>query len=374
MRSFVAVLERIKNVRELTRGHRPMIDDADGSDDDNLAELTWYDAAGRVIKRQGPQLTKTAYDRLGRQTRQYSLATTDDSVYADADDVSGDIVLEESQTVYEGTNGDGVLMQVTIERHHDDYGSGETTGALDTGADGDELLLSASNLEGRAQITAMWYDELDRLTDTVSFGTYGGSDFDRGSTELTNPPARSDTALRSTHAYNDDGTLRSITDPRNLETRYLYDDAGRQTVVIANYLNGTPSSATGDDDVHTRSVYTDGLRTKLWVDFDGDGAEDAGVDQVTTYTFGTVKGTGAGDSKIATGHLLREVKYPDSAGASDVVSHAYNAQSQEIYCQGPGKLVQRQLGQAGPPSRAGSGRGGVRRNGFRAVVSSRRQA
>jgi YD repeat-containing protein len=68
------------------------------------------------------------------------------------------------------------------------------------------------------------------------------------------------------------------------------------------------------------------------VDFDGDNVEDTG-DQVTTYTFGTTKGATAGDSEIGSGHLLQEIEYPDSASASDVVTFAYNAQSQRIYKQ-----------------------------------------
>jgi YD repeat-containing protein len=68
----------------------------------------------------------------------------------------------------------------------------------------------------------------------------------------------------------------------------------------------------------------------MWVDLDGDDVEDAG-DQVTTYTFGTTKGASAGDSKIGTGHLLQKVAYPDSTGGSDVVTFAYDAQSQEIW-------------------------------------------
>jgi len=95
-------------------------------------------------------------------------------------------------------------------------------------------------------------------------------------------------------------------------------------------MDGTPSSETGDDDVHVRTVYVSGLRTKYWLDLDGDGVEDAS-DQVTTYTHGTTKGTSAGDSKIGTGHLLQGVAYPDSGGASDTVTYAYNAQSQEIW-------------------------------------------
>ena len=156
---------------------------------------------------------------------------------------------------------------------------------------------------------------------------------DADTTSLSPPtgvPARSDTALRTSYSYNDDGTLEEITDPKGLVTRYEYDDGRRRTATIRNYVNGVPSGTTGDDDVFTRMAYTDGLRTKLWVDFDGDGTEDTG-DQVTEYTYGTTKGASAGDSEIGSGHLLQEVKYPDSANASDVVTYAYNAQGQRVY-------------------------------------------
>ena len=306
---------------------RHKIDDADGSDDDNLQTLTWYDAAGRVIKVDGSQLTKSAFDRLGRQTHQFTLANDNDTAYADADDVTGDIVLLESQTVYESTNSSDVLMSVTISRHAGDKDVGETSGALDTNADNDDLLVTATNLAGRAQITAMWYDRFGRVTDTVRYGTNGGSNFDRDDLSV---PARSDTALLSEQTYNDDGSLKSRTDPKNLETRLEYDDLGRQTAIIANYVNGTPSGVNGDDDVYTRFVFTDGLRTKMWVDFDGDNVVDTG-DQDTIYTYGTTKGVSAGDSKIQTGHLLQKVQYPESSGGTDVVTFAYNAQSQQIW-------------------------------------------
>ncbi len=56
-----------------------------------------------------------------------------------------------------------------------------------------------------------------------------------------------------------------------------------------------------------------------------------GDDQETLYTYGVVKGGSAGDSAFASGHLLQKVTYPDSAGGSDVVSYAYNAQGQLIW-------------------------------------------
>jgi RHS repeat-associated protein len=304
------------------KSQRHQVDDADGSDDDNLQTLTWYDEEGRAIKVEGGQLTKTFHDRLGRQTHQFILSDDNDTGYSDADDVSGDHVLQERQTVYESTDSDDVVMTAVIDRYHDDWSIGgtETKGALDTNADNDDLKYTAANLEGRIQLTAQWYDRFGRVTDTVAYGTYGGSDFDRDGLSV---PTRSDTALLTEYEYNTDGTLKETVDPRNLKTRHGYDDAGRQTKVVNNYTDFTPSA---DTDQTTKYEYTDGLRTKLIADL------PAGQnDQETVYTYGTTKGASAGDSKIATGHLLQKVQYPDSSGGTDVVTFAYNAQSQQIW-------------------------------------------
>jgi RHS repeat-associated protein len=303
---------------------RHQVDDADGSDDDNLQTLTWYDEGGRVIKADGAQLTKTFHDRLGRRTHRFVLSDDNDTGYSDADDVSGDHVLQERQTVYESTDSDDVVMTAVIGRYHDDWSIGgtETKGALDTNADNDDLKYTAANLEGRIQITAAWYDQFGRRTDSVAYGTNGGSDFDRDGLSV---PARSDTALLTEYEYNTDGTLKEVVDPRNLKTRYEYDDAGRQSKVVNNYTDFSPSA---DTDQTTKYEYTDGLRTKLIADL-----PTGQNDQETVYTYGTTKGASAGDSKIATGHLLQKVQYPDSSGGTDVVTFAYNAQSQQIWTQ-----------------------------------------
>lgn len=305
---------------------RHKIDQADGSSDDTLVSQTWFDSEGRVIKSQGEQLTKTVYDRVGRAARRYVLATTNDSAYSDADDVAGDIVMEETVTGYETATGNA-LLTATISRNWNDRnsGSGETTGALDTNADTSDLKVTAANITGRVQITAMWYDALNRLTDTAQYGTNGGSDLDRSGLSL---PSRSDTILIHSTSYNAMGLPQDSTDPRALVSRTVYDDAGRRVATIANYVNGTPSGATGDDDVHTRYAYTSGLQTAMWVDIDGDNTVDA-TDQVTTYTFGVTKGGGTMDSQIASSRLLGSVAYPDSSGGSDVVSYAYNALGQQ---------------------------------------------
>jgi len=50
-----------------------------GQDLDNLVSLTWYDAAGRVVKQRGERLIKYRYDRLGRATHEFELAKDDAS-------------------------------------------------------------------------------------------------------------------------------------------------------------------------------------------------------------------------------------------------------------------------------------------------------
>lgn len=313
---------------------RHKIDPTSGSDDAEIDTLTWYDAAGRVIKEEGEGLSKTGYDRIGRTIHEYELAIDNDSTYADADDVTGDIVLEQHSTIYDPDDGN-VIASYSIARHYNDYGGGETTGTLDTNADTDNLLLTAANLKGRVQISVNWYDRLDRVIDTVMYGNNGGSNFDLDGSSPTGTfdlatPSRSATALRTTYLYNDEGEVATVTDPNDIDAVTVYDDAGRTITTIANYVNGSPSSATADDDVITRFVYDDGHRTKLFVDIDGDNVEDV-TDQITTYAYGVTKGGSAGDSKISHNGLLHTVAYPDSSGGSDLVTYAYNAQQQPIW-------------------------------------------
>ncbi len=320
-----------------TRRHK--IDASTGASGDSLDSYSWYDPNGRLIKSRSPGgLTKTRYDRLGRTTHRWTLAKDNDTLYSHVyngtkTDVTGDIVLEESQTTYENSSGN-VLMQATISRFHDDLGAG-TTGELDQNDSGDtdRMKYTAADVKGRIQITASWYDALDRVTATASLGTNGSgnvSTYDRAGVGAVSAPSPSDTELVTSYTYNDDGTVLDVTDPRGKVSRTLYDQMGRTVAKISNYVNGTPSGATGDDDNYVRYVFANGLQTQMWVDLDGDNVQDAD-DQVTTYTYGTPKGTGAGDSNIATGHLLYKTTYPDSTSGTDLVTYAYNAQSQTMW-------------------------------------------
>jgi RHS repeat-associated protein len=326
------------------------INQSNGATGSSLVTEQWFDADGRNIKTDGGQLVKTRYDRLGRVTHRFTLANTDDDEYIDADDVAGDTVVEEQQTVYDNVDNTGyVMFTASISRHYNDIGAGATTGELDKNAEGppaNEYKLTAGDLNGRAQITAMWYDALGRVTDTVAYGTNGNSDWDRRPSGWLSVPSRSDTELRTTTAYNTDGTVKETTDPKALVTRFEYDDAGRQTAVIENYVNGTPEDAADKDDDRTiRYAYTNGLRTSYKADV-------AGTDQETVYTYGTTKGTlGSGspvESQVATGHLLHHVAYPDTSGGSDVVTYAYDALSEQVWMKDQaGNVVQTGLDKRG---------------------------
>jgi len=312
--------EFFDEARQHWKSQRHKIDDADGSDDDNVQTLRWFDGKGQLTKVDGESLEKTIYDRLGRVTHRFVLGKDDDTLYAHADDVSGDKVFQESQTVYDPSDGE-VIMEATIERFHDDWGAGSNSGALDTNADNDKLKYTAANLLGRIQITAHW-NGLQGVADAVLYGTNGGSDFNRSGLSV---PARSDTALRTTFTYNTDGTLQKFEDPRGLFTKYEYDALGRALKEIRHYVSDSGPTGT-DDNVTVVHAFTDGLNVSMTAD-----VPTGGTDQVTTYTYGTTKGTSAGDSKIATGHLLQKATYPDSSSSTDVVKYAYNAQAQEIW-------------------------------------------
>jgi len=318
---------------QVWKTQRHKIDAGDGSDDDNLQALAWYDRAGRVCKRDATMLERVRYDRLGRETHRFVLASDNDTNYVDLFDengdvdLSGDTVLAEHQRVYEADSGD-LLMEARIDRHHD---SG-ATGALDSNADNDTLLLTAGNIVGRVQITAHWYDQFGRVQDTVQYGTYGGSTFDR---DGLSAPTRSATALRTTYTYNTAGALEVVEDPRSLDAYTGYDDAGRVVKRVANASANPPGDPTGSDSNQTVLYgYTDDNLTTYTADM-----PSGTSDQVTTYTYGTVTGAGASDSALATGHFLFTVQYPDSGGGVDVVTHAYNAQGQLIWKQDQGGSV-----------------------------------
>lgn len=293
-----------------------------GNDLDSLTWEAWRDATGRVVRDSREELVKHKYDRLSRRTHSFVLIKDADTSYAGAFDVSNDYVAVERQWAYEPESGN-ILMDVTISRFHDDdlrRGIGnETEGPLDLNADGGTpslLKLSAADALGRVQITAYWYDDLERLVTTAQYGTNGGSTFDRSS--ASEPSSSSGGVLVVQHAYDFAGRLSSQTDQMGRTEVLEYDDAGNVIARIENYVDGTPGP--DDEDRVTEYVFERGLMTQQIVKVPGES------DQITKYFYGTEISGGPVGNELATGHLLSRVEYPDkdSMDATDAVFLYYD--------------------------------------------------
>ena len=291
------------------------IDATDGSSGDTLTEEKWFDATGRLIKFDGDELLKMSFDRLDRLTHQFVLASDNDTQYSDASSVVGDIVLAERQTIYDGVSDD-VLIQAVLERFHDDSATG-TTGALDDNADNNQSTITAADLNGRIQVDAFWYDALGRVDTIGHYGRFDGTSFSHGTKPTASVAEGAGTpVLVETYSYDAAGELRGSTDPRGIEDRYIYDDAGRILKTIANFVDGTPGGGTNDDeDQVVEREYALGLVTKLIARNPG------GDDQTTEYIYGTE--FDGSESHYESGHLLSEIRYPDKSGTDDVVRLKY---------------------------------------------------
>lgn len=275
-----------------------------------LTSNVWFDASGNAIQSllAGSKLfTKTTYDSLGRSIALYSGYTPTGSTN-DPTSVAGDVILEQLETLYDAASN--TVQTTNRQRYHN---------APDTqlGA----LANPASSPKARLTYSASYQDALGREIAVATYGTNGGSSFTRSATI----PARSDTVLITSTAYNSRGEAFQSIDPSGKEDRTIYDDAGRQIEQIENY-QATPSSGSGngcapsnDENITVQFTYnSDGQIHKRIV------LNTETGDQTTEYIYGTT----LTDSDLASNLLLREEIYPDSASSSDRVKHTYNRQSE----------------------------------------------
>ena len=151
---------------------------------DTLYSLTWFDSRGQVIKTLSPGglVQKLSYDGAGRTTVAYTTDGGGDSGYSDADDVSGDAVLEQVEYGYDDSGN--MLTTTYRQRFHDET----STGALGT---------PSSGVEARVYYSGNYYDKADRPVASVNVGTNGGSAWSLPGSV----PSRSDTVLVTSMTY-----------------------------------------------------------------------------------------------------------------------------------------------------------------------------
>jgi RHS repeat-associated protein len=248
-----------------------------------LTENLYYDHRGEVIAdaQPGGLWDKAQYDGAGRQTADYQTDGAGGSTWAGAASVSGDNVLEQTQTQYDA---DGNPILTTTRQRFD---SETATGSL-----GDPN----NSPKARVYYLADWYDAAGRPTAEADVGTNGGAAYTRPAT----PPAASDTVLLTTWSYNAAGWLDTTTDPRGIQTKDYYDNLGQVTKEVADYTGGSPSNSS---DQTTEYGY-DGDGNPLYVQVDLPG----GAVQKTQYLYGA---TTAGGSDVNSNDLLVGVQYPD---------------------------------------------------------------
>lgn len=178
---------------------------------------------------------------------------------------------------------------------------------------------------------------------SVNYGTNGGTALSRSATI----PARTNAALVSSSEFNASGDQIRTTDPAGTVTALEYDQAGRRTKVIENWVTSSSSSSAGSGcgpsvDVNRETRFTYNSDSQL--------ATLTAVNaitgnQVTTYTYG-VTTTG---SALVSNLLLNKVAYPDSSSSTDVVEYQYNRQ-------GEATTIKDQLGTVHTLDRDGLGR------------------
>jgi YD repeat-containing protein len=283
-----------------------------GTVGNSLTDNTWYDASGNVIKQLpagSEQFSKTAYDSLGRPTTRYAGYDLDETTYADAGTVTGDTIMEQSESTYDDASN--VIQSTSRQRYHNAPAS--QTGVLKN---------PTETPKARVTYVAKYPDALGRGVATANYGTNGGTALVRSSTI----PTGTDDILVSQAEYDSAGNMELSTDPSGMVTSFARDDLGRETSRTMNpqASPGSSSSAGGcepsvDTNVTIETSYNaDGNVHKIT-------AKNAATgDQVTEYVYGTT----LTDSEIASSLLKRAEVYPDSVDVSDRVAFEYNRQSQ----------------------------------------------
>jgi RHS repeat-associated protein len=267
----------------------------------------YYDHRGDQIAESDPGglWTKDVYDGADRLVVEYTTDGGGGSSWAAAASVANDIVLEQTETVYDGDGNP--IETIDRQRFHNATGAGALGNPTSTRAP-----------QARVYYTGSYYDAADRLTATVNVGTNGGPAWVRPDTV----PDRSETALVTSYTYNAAGLVEDTVDPRSIDTHTEYDALARTTETIINY---TGNLETNNSDVATLYSY-DGDNQVLTLT----AVQPAGTpSQTTQYVYGV---TPAGGSALASNDLLAATLYPDPAtgqpSMSQEVTYAYNALGQ----------------------------------------------
>ena len=275
-----------------------------GTAGNSLIETMWYDPSGNLMKHVplGTQVfEKMQYDGLNHQTARYLCYNTSeaDTDYSAAGSITGDTVLKQVETSYDEASN--VIQLTNRDRFHNATGTGALTAP------------GGSQPQARVSYQALYPDPIGRLQAAANYGTNAASSFTRSSTI----PTGSATILVSSIAYDaNTGDPVTLTDPAGTVTNRTFDDAGRLTIQLENYVSGGSGA---DQNQETDFVYNADSRLSTLT-----AVNSVTGNQVTTWIYGTT----LTDSGVASNDLVRTKQFPDNVSGSDQVQYAYNALGQ----------------------------------------------
>lgn len=300
----------------------------------------YYDRNGRLVCTGDLHAANTeyAYDGVGRQYQVRTVKNAPSSSpytsgafdYAEPVPAPGDRSDGVGLGMATGGNDEGVIA---IEHMvYDDASNVVETHSLELNADETGIVFGDGNHVRRTSYS--WYDAADRVESTVDYGSGDGSSSADAWALTTSLPARGTSAPTWTTA--------AVYNGYALLTQYDYDDAGRQSAV----LSGVAKSGSNTTTIRT-STYFDDLGRRQFVVENHDGSYDptgtpsssADSNRTTGWTYNglgnvstLVAYNSAGGAQTTTyeyadpydASLVTETEYPDSTGASDVVTRTYN--------------------------------------------------
>ncbi len=265
-----------------------------GAVGNSLKEDFWYDPSGNLMLQTAPgtgALNKASYDGAGRVTKRYVTWNATAPTYASASVVTNDTVMRQGEFAYDAASN--VIHQTTRERFHNATGTGE-------------LQTPSTEPKARVSYAALYPDALGREQASVDYGTNGAAAFSRPATI----PARSDTVLVNSTAYNAAGEAYQTTDPKGVVTESTFDHAGQLTRKVED-VGGLARE--------TQYAYNADGRLQILT-----AKNSVTGDQLTQYFYGTT----LAESAVASNDLLRAVIYPDSTDTdptgTDQVKFEYN--------------------------------------------------
>jgi len=253
-----------------------------GDDLGSLLTTLTYDARDNVVETDAPGglVTKAVYDGAGRIT--------------DVTQGSANVVLSDVATQYDA-NGNAIFTTDT-----------------ETGPAGN-----------RTSYVANYYDAANRLTDTVNFGTNGGTALAsrpalvyNTQADGTRPgwspdPNGNDAYLLTSYRYDGAGNLAFTTDPRAIISKQTYDALGRVTSRSDGLGGPTASSVAASI---TNYVY-DGMNHTTLVSVTA--PTPGGVNQQAQFTRYIYGGAGISND------FLRTVTYYSLSGGTNTASETY---------------------------------------------------